>query len=217
MKTKNLTEFIRTDGIYQSSKKVSGEIHAACFLYDSTWTYLRFMTTDSIQIFTSNYDLSKLDKFRLNHNPIHKLADKYEFYQIKEENWCDGTFTFKRTDLEGEETIIYGNIRTDIFGEPELLIVDALTQADSFSFIDFSKNYKLEYEYLKFFTKGKYTSIGSLPTFGYSEIENAIVFQNFKNKLIIEQLGENRLDYDSFTRTEIGEQYFKYLKEKLNE
>jgi hypothetical protein len=39
---KPLSDFIKTNGIYQSTAKVSGEIHAACFMFETSWTYIRF-------------------------------------------------------------------------------------------------------------------------------------------------------------------------------
>ncbi|MDZ4665532.1 MAG: hypothetical protein SGJ15_11680 [Bacteroidota bacterium] len=217
MKTRQQTEFLRTDGLYQSTKKLTGEIHAACFLYTASWTYLRFMTENSIQIFNSNFDLTRMKDLTTKIGHIKKITDKYEFYPIKDEHWSDGTFTFKRKYTDETETEFYGHLRTDIYGEQELLLVDHLNRTDNFKFIKFEDNQKLEFEYLNLFSSSKYLSTHSFPNFGYSDIETAISFQTLKNGDYIRQLGDNHLDHDTFFRTEKGDNYYKKLKEKRNE
>ena len=176
MKTKQLSEFIRTNGLYQSSKKVSGEIHAACFLYSSSWTYFRFLTNTTVQIFNLIFDLSKVNELNQKIKPIQKITNKYESYNIVEENWCDGTFTFKRQLPDNVELNLYGHIRNDLFGEQELLLVDANNYAECFQFVEFPDNFRLEYELLNYFKHNKYLSINGMPTFGYSSLENDFVF-----------------------------------------
>ncbi len=215
MKTTSLTEHIRTNGLYQSTKKVSGEIHAACFLYSASWTYLRFLTNTTIHIFNSQYDLTKIEELKNKGINIQKLIDKNEHYNINEENWCDGTFTFTRKLEDNEEISLYGHFRKNIFGEQELLLVDVKNYADSFQFIEFQDNYKLEYEYLNYFNKNKYLAVNSLPTFGHSEIDNAFVFQKLTNEGLIKQSGTHHLDCFDFIRTEKGEKYLAILKDKI--
>ncbi len=131
MKTKDLKTFINTKGYFQSPPRVSGEIHAGCFMYHVSYEYIKFIDEKCVLMFSSRVSLLKLHE-----NLPHWMFEAFKEDElrgkaipIKEENWADGTFNFTITrfipynGITTESVCFDGHIQTDIYGDPQLLIV----------------------------------------------------------------------------------------------
>jgi hypothetical protein len=135
---KPLTDFIRTDGVYQSTAKLSGEMHAGCFMYYSSWKYIRFTEkSDYLETFTSGYDLKILDQIKTQVNvPDLNIRDKIKTFKFKKENWEDGTFTFDGLFYGQKSIHYYGHFRKKSFTDnDELILIGGDSLTDIYEFI----------------------------------------------------------------------------------
>ena len=210
-----LSDFIKTNGVYQSTTKLEGEMHAACFMYGTSWKYICFQQgLSSFLSFSSSYDLRYIEKIKQKVKvPNLTLMTKYKWVDFKRESWEDGTFAFKQMVGDEIPKHYYGHFRKDyITEEDELLIIGQGNFTDVYKFIEFRGDLKLEFELLKLFSTNKYVTATNVPNFGQTDIEEFFIFEKFKlNKYI--QSNDNHLDYLDFYMTSEGEKYFEYLKE----
>ena len=211
-----LTDFIRTNGVYQSTAKLSGEMHAACFMYFTSWKYIRFKKeSEIIETFSSNKDLKILDKIKTSISlPDIKVRDNIKTFKFKKENWEDGTFTFNGSFYCQKSIKYYGHFRKKSFtNEVELILIGGDSLTDVYEFIEFKDNFALEKELLNLFSINKSISaIGELPNFGKSDIEMIFSFEKLVDNGYIEPIGTHHLDYHDYIRTKKGEEYLKSLK-----
>jgi hypothetical protein len=131
MKTKALKTFINTQGYFQSPPRVSGEIHAACFMFHVSYEYIKFIDEKRVLMFSSRISLLKLHEnspqWMFEAFKEDKLRGKE--IPIKEENWADGTFAFTFTKfipyngITMESICFDGNLQTDVYGDLLLLVV----------------------------------------------------------------------------------------------
>jgi hypothetical protein len=185
---KPLSEFIRSNGIYQSTAKLSGEIHAGCFMYHTSWTYLLFRNHQHIQVFTSSFDLSKLERLKqILKTTDNKLALFSQVQPFVDANWKEGTFDFERTFSADRRVSYTGNFRTDLLGDEELIVIGTDNSNDIFKFIEFAKNPTLEVEVLRWFLANKYLKYdGNVPMFSYTDIEAILAVENLHREGYLE-------------------------------
>lgn len=210
-----LTDFIKTNGIYQSTVKLSGEIHAACFMFGKHYTYMRFReNSELIEIFNSQYDLRRLRELKLKVKPL-KITDTIKSIKMQKENWEDGTFKINASLNSIDIKSYLGHFRTDILGQDELLIIQEGDQnnTDVYTFIEFNINKKIEFEILNLFTNNNYLKVNNgLPNFGNTEIEISFAFNRLENLKYITPSGTHHLDCYDYIRTEEGDKYYNLLK-----
>jgi len=217
---KPLSDFIRTDGIYQSTAKLTGEMHAACFMYGTFWNYILFREkSDKLQFMTSSYDFKKLDdiKRKLKVKEI-KLIDNPQMFKYEKENWENGTFTFEGVlNVVRPNQKYYGHFRTDyISEEQELLLIGSDNFTDLYKFVKIENNHRLEYELLNLFTRNKYITVNNgLPSFGQTDVEMLFTFEKLERNQYIKPSGTYHLDCFDYVRTESGDNYYQRLKRDL--
>lgn len=216
---KPLSDFIRTNGVYQSTAKLNGEMHAGCFMYGTFWTYLLFREgNDHLQFITSGYDFSNIEsiKQKINVKDI-KLISNSLFFNFKKENWEDGTFSFDGS-LVGKDTIhYYGHLRTNfISDEDELLIIGSDNTTDIYRFIEIKENLRLQFEILNLFSQNRFVKVNNgLPSFGQTDIEGLFAFEKLVKNSFIVPSGSHHLDCYDYMRTNEGDKYFEELRIKM--
>jgi hypothetical protein len=122
---------LNTQGYFQSPPRVSGEMHAACFMYHVSYEYIKFIDEKRVLMFSSRVSLLKLSETSQlwMFEAFKKDEVRGKEIPIEEEKWADGTFAFMITKfipyngITTEPICFYGNLQIDVYGDHLLLIV----------------------------------------------------------------------------------------------